>query len=169
MYGHDSNSMVVNKTSLIWRLAIATIALLLALAVYSFVRSQPPELLQPLQVGSTLSAEHWTLFGSAPSLLYVLSIGLIIGCCASTPESARRHVLIWMGIALFLEISQAAFIATPTSDWLSATLPESIWGLFGPYWQRGVFDPLDLLATLAGGAIALAVLTWLPREKGSSI
>jgi hypothetical protein len=35
---------------------------------------------------------------------------------------------------------------------------------FDPYWTRGVFDPLDLAATLAGGLVALVLLARLPAE-----
>jgi len=48
-------------------------------------------------------------------------------------------------------------------------LSESITELFGPYWSRGVFDPMDLLATVVGGSIALALITYLPTENNDEI
>lgn len=152
------------KPSLPWRLGVAGVSLLAAIAVYTLVRLNPPDLLEPLQIDSALrGTQHW-IFGSAPSLFYTLSIGVLIGACTSTPSSARLHCLIWVLLASCLELSQAALIAAPFADWLSKTLPVSTWNLLGPYFTRGVFDWLDLLATLAGGAIALTVLHYLPME-----
>ncbi|MCP4263495.1 MAG: hypothetical protein GY774_39200 [Planctomycetes bacterium] len=51
-------------------------------------------------------------------------------------------------------------------------LPESTWGLIGPYWTRGVFDPIDLVATLIGGLTAMFLITRSPMEDncyGSAI
>jgi hypothetical protein len=79
------------------------------------------------------------------------------------------HCLVWIGLALCLEISQASIIAKPLVSWLSAILPDSTWELVGPYWANGVFDPVDLLATMVGGVIALAVLTYLPRERKDDV
>ena len=75
------------------------------------------------------------------------------------------HCLIWLGLVLLLEITQHPVIAEPLSSWLSEMLSVSAWELVGPYWTSGVFDPLDLIATVAGGIIALAILTHLPREN----
>ena len=149
------------NTPLTWRLGIAGFALLTAIAVYCFARLYPPELLAPLQATSSFLAAQSSLFGSAPSFFYTLSIGLFIGACASSPAGARLHCSIWIGLALVLELTQASIIATPLAQWL----PDFVWELFGSYWTRGVFDPLDMAATIAGGMIALALLTWLPAEK----
>ena len=147
-----------------WKIGTAILALLMAVAVYLFVRQNPPALLEPLQITNDLLGAQTGIFGSAPSLFYTLSIGLLIGVFASTLASSQLHCLVWIGLALSLEISQASIVAKPLVSWLSATLPDSTWELVGPYWANGVFDPLDLLATVIGGAIALAVLTYLPRE-----
>ncbi len=152
-----------------WKIGTAIFALLMAVAVYLFARLNPPVLLEPFQITNPLLGAQPDIFGSAPSLFYTLSIGLLIGVFAATSTSARRHCLIWIGLALCLEISQASIIAGPLTSWLSATLPDSAWELFGPYWANGVFDQLDLLATLVGGVIALAVLTYLPREVRDEI
>ena len=93
--------MYCSKT-LFWRLAIAGAALLAAIAVYCLVRIHPPELLTPFQSTIPILAGQAGLFGSAPSLLYIFAIGLIVGTFASTPASARTHCLIWLGLALLL-------------------------------------------------------------------
>ncbi len=104
-------------------------------------------------------------FGSAPSLFYAISIGLLVGICSSTPNSARLHCLLWIGVTLFLELSQHPIIAEPLVTLLAETLSESTWKLVGPYWTRGAFDQLDMLASVIGGSIALAMLTYLPGEQ----
>ena len=152
-----------------WKIGTAIFALLMAVAVYLFARLNPPALLEPFQITNALPGVQPGIFGSAPSLFYTLSIGLLIGVFASTSASARLHCLVWVGLALCLEISQASIISGPLISWLSTTLPNSAWELFGPYWANGVFDPLDLLATVVGGAIALAVLPYLPREVKDDI
>jgi len=156
--------MTANK-SLFWRLGVAGLALLMALAVYIFARLYPPALLEPFQMTSALLANHPGLFGSAPSLFYTLSIGLLIAACASSPAGARAHCLVWVGLVLCLEVAQVSVIAGPVSTWFAKILPAAAWKLIVPYWTRGVFDWFDLLAALAGGAIALLLLTRLPMEK----
>ena len=160
---------MTKNTSMAWKIGTAVIALLMVVAVYLFVRLNPPALLEPFQITNSLLGAQPDFFGSAPSLFYTLSIGLLIGVFASTSASAKLHCLIWIGLALCLEISQASIIAGPLTSWLSTTLPNSAWELFGPYWANGVFDPFDLLATIVGGVIALAVLTYLPREVKDDI
>jgi hypothetical protein len=150
---------------LIWRLGIVSLSLLAAIAVYGFARLYPPEVLQPLQVTGTDLATYTGIFGSAPSFFYTLALGLLIGVCASNHSIARLHCFIWIGLALFLELSQHPIIAESVSDWIKINFSDSIWTLIGPYWSRGVFDPLDLFATLMGGGVALYLLTRLPLEK----
>ena len=149
------------KKTLVWRLALAGTALLAAVAVYCLARIYPPELLTPFQSTIPALAEQTGLFDSAPSFLYIFAIGLIVGSCASTPASARTHCLIWLGLALLLELSQYPVIAEPLVSWLADTLFVSAWEVVGPYWNRGVFDPMDMLATVIGGLTALAILCYL--------
>jgi hypothetical protein len=152
------------KKALIWRLAVAGTALLAAVAVYCLMRVYPPELLTPFQLSIPALIGQAGLFGSAPSFLYIFAIGLIVGSCASTPASARTHCLIWLGLALLLELSQHPVIAEPLVAWLADTLFVSVWAIIGPYWMRGVFDSLDMVATVAGGLAALTILTSLSTE-----
>ena len=70
-------------------------------------------------------------------------------------------------MAICLELSQAPAIAEPLSALLAGALSGSTWELLGPYWTRGAFDRLDLVATVLGGSIALAVLTCLPKDHKS--
>ena len=82
--------MTGNKT-VFWKIGIAGLALLLAVSVYILVRLDPPGLLAPFQVTSSLLGTQPGLFGSAPALFYTLSIGLLVGVFASTPSSGRRQ------------------------------------------------------------------------------
>ena len=156
--------MTGNKT-ILWKIGVAGLALVAAVGVYILVRLNPPAPLAPFQVTSSLLGTQPGLFGSAPALFYTLSIGLFIGIFASTPSSGLLHCMIWVAVALCLEVSQASFIATPFATWLYATLPDAARELIGPYCTRGVFDPYDLLATIRGGVIAMFILTRLPTEE----
>jgi len=156
---------MTDKKALIWRFSIASAALLAAIAVYCFARFYPPELLESFKATNLILAAQPGFFGSAPSLFYAISIGLLVGICSSTPNSARLHCLLWIVVALFLELSQHPIVAEPLVTLLAETLSESSWILVAPYWTHGSFDPLDLLATLVGGSIALALLTHLPKEN----
>jgi hypothetical protein len=156
---------MTDKKALIWRFSIASAALLAAIAVYCFARSYPPEFLESFKATNLVLAAEPGLFGSAPSFFYTISIGLLVGICSSTPNSARLHCLLWIGASLFLELSQHPIVAEPLVTLLASTLSESTWKLIGPYWTSGTFDQLDILALVIGGSIALALLTYLPGEQ----
>jgi hypothetical protein len=148
--------------ALLWRSAIAGTALIAAVLVYCLARIYPPELLAPFQLTIPVLAGQTGLFGSAPSLLYTFAIGLMVGSCASSPTSAKLHCLNWLGIAVLLEFSQHPVIANHLASWLAGTLSISTGEIISPYWNRGVFDPLDLIATVAGGLAALNVFNYSP-------
>ena len=160
--------MLVN-TTLRWRLGIAALSLSAAVAVYCLARYYPPALLEPLQATQSILAARPELFGSLPSLFYILAMGLLVGCCATTPAGARLHCALWIGLALVLELTQHPLIAVPLSSWFAGTLGDSVWTLIGPYWLRGSFDPVDMLATVVGGAIALAILKYTQGNKHEAI
>ena len=146
--------------ALFFVVGIAGTALLAAVAVYCFVRDYPPELLAPLKTTIPVLAGHTDLFGSAPSFFYTFAFGLIIGICASTRTCAKRHCLTWLGIALLLEVSQHVIVAKPMIAWLTDRLSVASWKIISPYWSHGVFDPLDIIATIAGGMFSLSLLNY---------
>jgi len=150
--------------ALFWRLGIAGTALIVAVAIYCLARIYPPELLAPFKITISILAGQPGLFGSAPSFFYTFAIGLIVGTFASSPASAKLHCLNWLGLAVLLEISQHPMIAKHLASWLADTLSISTWEMISPYWNRGVFDPLDLIATVVGGLTVLALLTYFPTE-----
>lgn len=148
-----------NKTCMAAKLGVASVSLLIALSVYVFARPSPPNLIAGLNWRSDWLAGYSAYLYSAPSLFYTLAIGLCIGVCASSRGAALRHCAFWTGLAACLELTQAPIIAVRLADWLEPVLAASAWLAIGPYWQQGVFDPLDLVATFAGGALAILFLT----------
>ena len=156
-------------TTMRWRLGIAAVSLSAAVAVYCLARYYPPALLRPLQATQSSLAARPELFGSLPSLFYMLAMGLLVGSCAATPGGIRLHCALWIGIGLALELTQHPLLAVPVSSWLPTILGESVWTLIGPYWLRGSFDPADMLATVVGGAIALAILEYTQGNKHEAI
>lgn len=157
---------MIRNTPLTLRLSVASLSLLLAIAVYLFARIYPPDLLKSLQILNGDLAAYTGFFGSAPSLFYTLALGLLIGACASSRLSAMVHCFIWIGLALLLELSQAPIVAKPLIEWLAGFLSASGWELVGPYWIRGTFDWLDMLASVIGGFIAIAILINKTGEQG---
>jgi hypothetical protein len=158
-----------NYTRLGAKLGVACLALLLAVAVYAFARPSSPALLAALHSRNDWLAGYNPYLGSAPALFYTLALGILIGVCALTRDAARRHCLIWIALAACLEATQAPAVADRLVAWFAPVFPEAVWGLVGPYWQHGVFDPLDLLATFVGGAIALLILSrFSPEQKHES-
>jgi len=156
---------MIRNSPLTWRLGIASLSLLIAIAVYCFARLYPPLLFESIKATSQILASQTGIFGSAPSLFYTLSIGLLVGACAPTLWGARLHCLLWITLAGFLEMSQLPTLSRPLSTWLASILPETSWEIVRPYWARGAFDPLDMLATLMGGLIALLLLTCISGSK----
>jgi len=155
---------MARKAPFAWRFGIASLSLLSAIAVYCFARLYPPALLESFQATNPKLASLTVLFGSAPSFFYTIALGLLLCVCASTLNKARVHCMAWIGLALCLELTQLPGIAVTLSNWLAAILPEFFLKFIDPYWTRGTFDRLDLVATLLGGIVALALLTCLPRE-----
>ena len=147
---------------------VAGLALSLAIAVYYLARGNPPQVMQTLFPVRAEPVGFANLFASAPSFLYTLALAILIGMAAADRRRAMFHCLVWTLLALLLEISQHPQIAAALSSRLAGILPEPVWLTIGPYWSRGVFDPLDLAATLAGGLIALALLARLPAQDSDA-
>ena len=121
--------------------------------------------LKPLQATQSILAARPELFGSLPSLFYILAMGLLLGSCATTPAGSRLHCSLWIGLGIALEFTQHPLIAMPLSSWLPVVMGDSVWTLTGSYWLHGTFDPADLIATVVGGAIALAILAYTQGNK----
>jgi hypothetical protein len=147
-----------------WLTIISGLSLGLGIAVYCLARGNPPQVLLALVPARAEPVAHASLFASAPSFLYTLALAIVIGMAAADRRRARFHCLAWTLLALLLEVSQYPPIAAVFSSRLAGIPPEPVWLTFGPYWTRGVFDSLDLAATLAGGLVALALLARLPVE-----
>lgn len=148
-----------------WKLPIAAFSLSLAISTYCFARINPPEILSPFISTSYALASYTGIFGSAPSFFYTLAVGLFIGLFTASRANARLHCSVWTGFCLLLEFTQLQTLSGAISNRLSDVIPELAWRYIGPYWQRGVFDHFDLLATLTGGVIALIMITYLPTEE----
>ena len=144
---------------------IASLSLLLAVSVYNFARPIPPVLFDSFHTATPVLASHIGLFGSAPSFLYTLAVGLILGLVARSRPEAGIHCLSWTGLAVCMEILQHPVCSGALTPWLMAEFPASVWSVIEPYWNHGTFDPLDLLATVAGGGIALILLRFLLAEN----
>lgn len=149
-----------------WLLIFAGLCLSLAIAVYCLARSQPPEFFAPMLATRSELVAFTGIFGSAPSFLYTLALGLIIGYCAAPRSSAKFHCLAWTGLCMLLEFSQHPHLASGVLSRLGELLPDQSLQLLGRYWARGTYDPVDLLATLAGGLLATALI-WLSTEENA--
>lgn len=147
-----------HRGHLTFGIVIAIFSLSLAIAVYCLTRSNPPDLLAPLFASNGILDSFEGFLGSAPSFLYTLALGLILGVCASSRTGINLHCFIWIGLCMVLELTQLPAFSVKLSSLLPSLLPEPGWRLIGPYWQRGVFDPIDLLSTLAGGLIAIMLI-----------
>ena len=156
---------MTRNTPLLLGLVIVAFSLMTAIAVYLFARIYPPDILAPLQMTDPGPAMDIEILGIAPSFLYTLAFALLIGSCARTVAGARAHCLVWVVLASCLEISQHPSIAKPLSQYFPNIFSEPIWEFVSSYWSRGVFDPLDLLATLIGGSIVFILLGLLRKEN----
>ena len=159
---------MVKNALLSWRLGIASLSLLAAVAVYCFARIYPPEAFEPFQVTGTDLATYTGIFGSAPSFFYTLALGMLIGVCASNRSTAILHCLLWIGLSLCMELTQHTIFSESLLTWFPSVLTESTWRFIGSYWAQGIFDPIDLVATLIGGLIALLLIIYLPMEENNA-
>ena len=147
-----------SRTIIIKLYLIAGTALAAAIAVYLFARSQPPLFLPRLDWLNGLVVVDGKLFSSAPSFFYTLAFGLLIGLASPAARAARINCLLWIVLALGLELTQLSALSRFLIDGLQPALPARAWEWIGPYWIHGVFDTTDLLATLGGGLLAWVML-----------
>lgn len=147
-----------------WGIALTTASFAAAVGVYILARGNPPAIIEPFRTTIPSLAAQGGVFGSAPSLFFTLSVAILIGIVAGSRNKAIPHCLAWVLIACCLELSQHVSIASIIVDSAADILPASIWHYLSPYWVRGYFDPLDLVATLLGGSLAVVALNRLPTE-----
>ena len=150
-----------------WLPILSGLSLSLAIAVYCLARSYPPEIFSPFLATRNELIAFSGVFGSAPSFLYTLALGLVIGSCVAS-RSARFHCLAWTGLCMLLEVSQHPDLATRILPWLGEWLSASSLQLISPYWARGIYDTNDLLATLAGGLLATILIAHTRVESGNA-
>ena len=143
-----------------WIVVCASLSI--GIAVYCLARANPPEIFTSIRATSDHLVAMSATFGSAPSFFYTLALGLLILMSAPSRGSVKLHFIAWTGLCLLLEVSQYPTISMWISGRLSNLIFESGLDLFGHYWLRGVFDPLDLLATFAGGLVAFVLAMQLP-------
>ena len=158
------------KRTLSWGWVLASTALLAALSVYCLARLHPPALLVPLTATNSMLVEHTSFFGSAPSFFYTFAVGLTLCLCASTRAAALLHCTIWLGLSLLLELSQHPVFSGPLFEWISNWSSVTRWDVILSFWRRGVFDVLDIIATIVGSLAALTIFALLHRrtKNGSS-
>lgn len=155
----------------IYQLTAALSALLVGLMVYLFER--PAESVYLFAVLSYSPIQHYDLFGVIgqwlPSIVHTYAFILLsVIAVGNGPRIILRSSFFWVGIGWLFEFGQHPTISTK----LATYIPE--WFSWIPllenganYFQYGTFDPLDLLATLAG-AFAAWTTYQMTRQKGCS-
>lgn len=154
-----------------YQLVAALSALLLGLLVYLFER--PAESVYLFTVFSSSPIQHFDVFGIIgqwlPSLVHTYAfILLTVIAVGNGPRIIFASSLFWMGIGWLFEWGQhpavSVLLVKHIPEWFSSIplLQNS-----ANYFQYGAFDPMDLLATLAGvlAAIKTYQLTQ-PKEYG---
>jgi hypothetical protein len=141
-----------------YQLAAALSALLLGLLVYLFER--PAESVYLFSIFSYSSTQHYDLFGIIgqwlPSIVHTYAFTLLTVIAVG---NGRRIILtssiFWVGIGWLFEWGQHPTVSAQ----LVKHIPEWFSGIpllenSANYFQYGTFDPVDLLASLAGALAA---------------
>ena len=148
------------------RVLIAGIALALGVAVYVLDRGAGAIAFLPS--GWTGIGRPEAVFGPAgrwlPSLAHGLAFGLLVGCWFRRTSSRLIACAAWTAIAAAFEIGQIPVVAHALAALLSGPLSalpfaEPLSACF----RNGLFDPLDLIATLLAGALAAWMLSVPPQ------
>ena len=150
-------------------LLIGALALAIGLLVYLTDRATGHAQWLPAMPGWAASGSFGS-FGAIgawlPSLAHVLGFSLLSAAWLPPPAHPAACAS-WCVIDLGFECGQHASVAPLLAAWLAQWSP----GLPGAealqrYFLRGRFDPLDLLACIAGAGLALMILRW-PRRPHS--
>lgn len=155
----------------IYQLAAALSAILVGLMVYLFER--PAESIYFFALVSYSTIPNYGLLGVIgqwlPSLVHTYAFILLT---VITVGNGSRVIFIsslfWMGIGWLFEVGQHPTISAQ----LIKNIPEWFSGIpllenIANYFQYGTFDPLDLLATLAG-AVAAGKTYQITRQRSCS-
>lgn len=139
-----------------WRVLIALLALAAGAAVYAWARPMGHAQWAPWLglAGGTVAMPAWV--GALPSLLHVLAFGML--SAALLPEHSRAGpaaCIAWGALNLLAEgaqhpLAQAALVEPLTA--LPGGMP------LARYVAQGRFDPLDLVAAIAGTVLGLFLL-----------
>lgn len=145
---------------------LAVVALLLGVLVYVFDRD--PERTYFLSSAFSLRDAAVPVFGELgkhlPDFLHIYAF-ILLTCAVLRPghKDLLKIVSLWLVIELFFEIGQHPALAPS----LAGMIPP--WFLNVPvlensaeYLLRGMFDPLDLLAILAGAIAAFLTVRFMP-------
>jgi hypothetical protein len=147
---------------------VGSMALMLGAAVYLVARGSGTSWLP-----AGLGRDPWpALTGALPALWHTLAFALL----AAAAAGATRRALAWSAgawtvIGVGFELTQHPRVAValwphPGEIAGSGALPAAQ-ALLARYGHLGTFDPLDLVATAAGGSLALLLGSWLaaPPER----
>ena len=159
--------MDTNKTRCYWPVdfrlfTFAIIAMLAGLAYYWFTRPSGSTAFLaflPAFPSDQDSAFFGRWFGWLPTFTHVFAFTLLTYLAL-----ARRHILfaclLWAGINILFELGQAL------SPEMIRLLPD-IFNLHS-YLSRGIFDPLDLVASVIGAWAAWEIVHRLAPEGGQT-
>lgn len=142
-------------------LVSAGLALMLGTAVYLVDRPTGSAWLVPTAWQSPVP-RHW--FGAIgqwlPSLVHAFAFSVLTAALLPRrPGFAALACLAWALIDTLAEIGQHAEIAATLAAAIEQAWGHSAWATrLGQYFIRGSFDPADVLAGLAGSALAYVLL-----------
>jgi len=142
-------------------------ALVLGLCIYLFER--PADSVYLFTVFSFSPAHHFSLFGAIgqwlPSLVHTYAFILLTALAVGiNTRVVLASAMFWLLIGWLFELGQNTSISIDLVEhlpvWFSSIpILENV----GAYFQHGTYDPMDLLATLAGAVAAYA--TWQLMQK----
>ncbi len=144
-----------------WLLGLAGLVFLLGVAVYAFDRPAGSAYLMPKWLVAHVPGH--SLFGGVgdwlPSFAHAFAFTVLTA--VMLPATRWRPWLagaLWCAIGVGMEVGQHPAL----SGRLAASMPDflgivPVFDHLGAYWRYGRFDPGDLVAVIAGCALAIAV------------